>query len=97
MSELHNSWDQERMIRPATCGLIERAAEIVLWGGNYFDLPTSRGWLRKWLSRRGFTEGFVGPLRHQPWYESESDRSRCDADRPIRPGRTHDQVAHGQR
>jgi DNA modification methylase len=36
-------------------GLIARAAEIVLWGGNYFDLPTSRGWLVWNKPERGFT------------------------------------------
>lgn len=54
-AELRNSWDQEPPDSALLMGLIERAAEIVLWGGNYFDLPTSRGWLVWNKPERGFT------------------------------------------
>jgi site-specific DNA-methyltransferase (adenine-specific) len=44
-SELRNSWDeavpQETIDRVLQLG----AREIVIWGGNYFDLPPSRCWL----------------------------------------------------
>ena len=53
--ELRNSWDQEPPDPTLLIGLIERSAEIVLWGGNYFDLPTSRGWLVWNKPERGFT------------------------------------------
>lgn len=36
------TWDT---IRPDISPFIELAPIVVVWGGNYFNLPTSRGWL----------------------------------------------------
>jgi DNA modification methylase len=54
-SQLRNTWDAQTPSR-ATFDLIIAAGETVcIWGGNYFDLPTSRGWLVWNKPERGFT------------------------------------------
>src|SRR5688500_15553917 len=36
------AWDDQ----PADCsGLLDLAGTVAIWGGNYFTLPPSRGWL----------------------------------------------------
>jgi DNA modification methylase len=53
--ELRNQWDAAAPDRALLEALIERANEVVFWGGNYFDLPTSRGWLVWNKPERGFS------------------------------------------
>jgi site-specific DNA-methyltransferase (adenine-specific) len=36
------SWDDEK---PDLSGVLAAADKVVIWGGNHFDLPRSRGWL----------------------------------------------------
>lgn len=47
-----NSWDIET---PNLMPLLEFGADQIIWGGNYFDLPVSRGWLVWSKPERGFT------------------------------------------
>lgn len=53
--DVRNSWDAEPP-DPRTLTLCRRVArEAIIWGGNYFDLPRSRGWLVWNKPERGFT------------------------------------------
>ena len=52
---LRNEWDQKPPDTEFLSRLIGVASESVLWGGNYFDLPPSRGWLVWNKPERGFT------------------------------------------
>ena len=54
-SELRNSWDQAAPDAEFLHSLVASANEAVLWGGNYFDLPPSRGWLVWNKPERGFS------------------------------------------
>jgi site-specific DNA-methyltransferase (adenine-specific) len=54
-SELRNSWDQAAPDAEFLLSLVSCAKEAVLWGGNYFDLPPSRGWLVWNKPERGFS------------------------------------------
>lgn len=52
---LRNEWD-ESVPSPETMGLILAAGkEVIIWGGNYFDLPTSRCWFVWNKPERNFT------------------------------------------
>lgn len=52
---LRNEWD-EKTPSPDTITLCLSACdEAVIWGGNYFELPPSRGWLVWNKPERGFT------------------------------------------
>lgn len=54
-SELRNEWDA-RPPDSATISLIlEKGEYICIWGGNYFELPLSRGWLVWTKPERNFT------------------------------------------
>jgi DNA modification methylase len=49
-----NSWD----VKPSKSvfdEIFRIANKIVIWGGNYFELPTSRGWLIWTKPERGFS------------------------------------------
>lgn len=52
---VRNAWDGAAPDVELLKALIEKAKEVVFWGGNYFDLPTSRGWLVWNKPERGFT------------------------------------------
>jgi DNA modification methylase len=54
-SVLRNKWDQSPPDRVLLNRIIGSADEVILWGGNYFDLPLSRGWLVWNKPERGFT------------------------------------------
>lgn len=54
-SSLRNEWDAAAPSKDVLDLLIASAAETVLCGGNYFDLPPSRGWLVWNKPERGFT------------------------------------------
>jgi DNA modification methylase len=51
---VRNEWDIAAPDPDVIAALI-RAPEVVLWGGNYFDLPPSRGWFVWNKPERGFT------------------------------------------
>lgn len=53
--ELRNSWDGQAPDREALERCIAAGRYAVIWGGNYFDLPPSRGWLVWNKPERGFT------------------------------------------
>jgi site-specific DNA-methyltransferase (adenine-specific) len=53
--DLRNEWDAAAPDVDLLNALIDRAKEVVFWGGNYFDLPTSRGWLVWNKPERGFS------------------------------------------
>jgi site-specific DNA-methyltransferase (adenine-specific)/modification methylase len=40
--QVPEAWDDSR---PNVSGLLSIAPKCCVWGGNYFELPTSRGWL----------------------------------------------------
>jgi len=53
--ELRNDWD-EAAPSPDTMAMVLAAGrEIIIWGGNYFDLPTSRCWFVWNKPERNFT------------------------------------------
>lgn len=52
--EMRNGWDTKPPERELLLKLAA-AKEAILWGGNYFDLPPSRGWLVWTKPERGFT------------------------------------------
>ena len=54
-AELRNSWDQAAPDAEFLQSLVACTKEAVLWGGNYFDLPPSRGWLVWNKPERGFS------------------------------------------
>ena len=53
--EMRNGWDQKPPDGAFLAALVGMAKEAILWGGNYFELPPSRGWLVWNKPERGFT------------------------------------------
>lgn len=51
---LRNAWDDEGPDAD-TLARLSSARTSIIWGGNYFDLPPSRGWLVWNKPERGFT------------------------------------------
>lgn len=62
--------------------ILRIAKTIVIWGGNYFELPTSRGWLIWTKPERGFSlseaelawTNLEIPMRVYDCHRSDSDR-----------------------
>ncbi len=52
---LRNEWDAETPTGAELMVLVGCARESVIWGGNYFELPPSRGWFVWNKPERGFT------------------------------------------
>ena len=52
---LRNTWDQSPPDRLLLDTIVKSASEVIVWGGNYFDLPPSRGWLVWNKPERKFT------------------------------------------
>ncbi len=52
---VRNEWDAAAPDIALLKAVVAKADEVVIWGGNYFDLPTSRGWLVWNKPERGFT------------------------------------------
>lgn len=48
-------WDQCRPPKELLNSIIRLAGKVIIWGGNYFVLPPSRGWLVWNKPERGFT------------------------------------------
>lgn len=53
-AELRNSWDGA-IPSDVIMGLIRSNLPVILWGGNYFPVPASRGWLVWNKPERNFT------------------------------------------
>jgi DNA modification methylase len=54
-ASLRNDWDVFPPSQDIMDLLIQIGKETIVWGGNYFDLPQSRGWLVWNKPERGFT------------------------------------------
>jgi DNA modification methylase len=54
-SELRNEWDAVKPDIETLDLIISRGANVCIWGGNYFTLPPSRGWLVWNKPERGFS------------------------------------------
>jgi DNA modification methylase len=52
---LRNKWDDKPPSSEVFEIIIAASRETIIWGGNFFDLPTSRGWLVWNKPERGFT------------------------------------------
>jgi DNA modification methylase len=52
---VRNQWDSETPTPELLSLVISKGEEVVIWGGNYFSLPTSRGWLVWNKPERNFT------------------------------------------
>jgi site-specific DNA-methyltransferase (adenine-specific) len=50
-----NSWDESAPETSTLLRCIAVGKDAVIWGGNYFELPVSRGWLVWNKPERGFT------------------------------------------
>jgi site-specific DNA-methyltransferase (adenine-specific) len=53
--EMRNGWDREPPSREVLQMVMDKGVKVIVWGGNYFDLPRSRGWLVWNKPERGFT------------------------------------------
>lgn len=54
-ADLRNDWDQSIPDSALMGAILEAGDEIVIWGGNYFDLPLSRCWYVWNKPERNFT------------------------------------------
>jgi len=54
-TESRNEWDKTTPSREVMDLARAKAKDSVIWGGNYFDLPVSRGWLVWNKPERNFT------------------------------------------
>jgi site-specific DNA-methyltransferase (adenine-specific) len=52
---VRNQWDSSVPSKEVIDLILEIAPRICIWGGNYFQLPVSRGWLVWNKPERGFT------------------------------------------
>ena len=52
---LRNSWDNEKPSMDTLSLLMSKGKYICIWGGNYFNLPISRGWIVWTKPERNFT------------------------------------------
>lgn len=54
-TEQRNAWDKEPPTSEQLGFLVSKAQSAIIWGGNYFQLPASRGWLVWNKPERGFS------------------------------------------
>ena len=54
-SFLRNEWDKEAPSSETITLVCSKAPMVIIWGGNYFNLPASRGWLVWNKPERGFS------------------------------------------
>jgi site-specific DNA-methyltransferase (adenine-specific) len=54
-SPVRNSWDEATPDQKTMDLVVHAGANVVIWGGNYFNLPLSRGWLVWNKPERNFT------------------------------------------
>lgn len=81
-AELRNEWDDTAPSREFFDDLRSRAKHLIVWGGNYFDLPPSRCWLVWNKPERNFTLAEAelawtnqdALVRVIDWRRSDSDR-----------------------
>tara|TARA_R110000824_G_scaffold223008_1_gene410761 strand:- start:91 stop:696 length:606 start_codon:yes stop_codon:yes gene_type:complete len=52
---LRNQWDTEPLNGSALDAVLGAGREVIIWGGNYFELPPSRCWFIWNKPERGFT------------------------------------------
>jgi DNA modification methylase len=52
---LRNEWDESTPSAETMALVLAAGSEIIIWGGNYFDLPTSRCWFVWNKPERNFT------------------------------------------
>jgi site-specific DNA-methyltransferase (adenine-specific) len=52
---LRNEWDKEKPSMDVIDSIIGKGEYTCIWGGNYFNLPVSRGWLVWSKPERGFS------------------------------------------
>lgn len=53
--DLRNEWDEAAPDTETLARCIQAGRHAIVWGGNYFDLPPSRGWLVWNKPERNFT------------------------------------------
>ena len=54
-SAVRNVWDDSPPTGEEIAAVVRHGADAVVWGGNYFSLPPTRGWLVWNKPERGFT------------------------------------------
>lgn len=54
-AELRNQWDETTPSAETMLAIVSAAKEVIIWGGNYFELPPSRCWLVWNKPERNFT------------------------------------------
>lgn len=54
-AQVRNDWDQSIPDEGLMSQIVGAAAEVIIWGGNYFPLPPSRCWLVWNKPERGFS------------------------------------------
>jgi len=54
-AQTRNQWDAEAPSGEFLALMNARASQSIIWGGNYFELPPSRGWLVWNKPERGFS------------------------------------------
>lgn len=52
---LRNEWDETTPSQETMEAILAAGKEVIIWGGNYFNLPPSRCWLIWNKPERGFT------------------------------------------
>jgi site-specific DNA-methyltransferase (adenine-specific) len=52
---LRNEWDEATPSEATMAAVVAAGREVIIWGGNYFDLPPSRCWLVWSKPERNFT------------------------------------------
>ena len=80
--DMRNAWDEVAPDKSIFDMLLAMSGKQVIWGGNHFPLPTSRGWLIWNKPERGFTlseaelawTNIDMPMRVFDYHRSESDR-----------------------
>jgi site-specific DNA-methyltransferase (adenine-specific) len=54
-ADARNAWDEEAPSKETLDGLRALSTHQIIWGGNHFELPISRGWLVWNKPERGFS------------------------------------------
>jgi len=54
-AELRNEWDESTPSPETMAAVVACGKEVIIWGGNYFELPPSRCWLVWSKPERNFT------------------------------------------
>ncbi len=81
---IRNEWDAKPLDRAALKILLNAGTDIIIWGGNYFDLPPSRCWFIWNKPERGFTLAEA----EMAWTNRDNVVRVIDAPRS-EPGREH--------